>query len=151
MDLVESAEIVVWPETHYVFVEREGPFQPNAQLAWEEFHRLLPKVDSGSTGRVFFSEYQMNPPRYRAGVGLAEMPEGLPEGMRYERFGGGRYRKATLKGSYRQLPQATGRVWDGVFARGLAVRADWAIEHYANNPVDVAEADVITEILVPVE
>ena len=151
MNLTQTPEPVEWPETHYVFVEREGPFQPNAQQAWMEFHRLLPELNAGNTGRVFCSLYAMNPPVYRAGVGVPEKPAVVPMGMRYELFAGGRYVKFTVVGSYMQLPQASGKVWDAVHAQGLGVRAGWAIEHYCNNPRDVPEAELITEILVPVE
>lgn len=151
MNLTQTPGTVEWPETHYVFVERQGPFQPNAQQAWMEFHRLLPMLHSGNTGRVFCAMYQMGPSRYRAGVGVPKQPESVPEGMAYERLEGGRYVKFTVVGSYMQLPQASGKVWQAVEEQGVALRADWAIEHYVNNPQQVPEAELITEILVPVE
>lgn len=30
MKLTEQPEIVTWPETHYVFIEKAGPFQTTA-------------------------------------------------------------------------------------------------------------------------
>ena len=35
MNLTEEPEIVAWPKTHYVFVEKVGPFQTNAPEAWK--------------------------------------------------------------------------------------------------------------------
>ena len=35
MNLTEVPETVTWPETHYVFVEKIGPFQTNAPQAWQ--------------------------------------------------------------------------------------------------------------------
>ncbi len=151
MNLTQSQEVVVWPETHYVFVERHGPFMPNAQQAWMEMHRLLPEVAAGNEIRAFFSLYRMHPPVYRAGVSVAAKPASLPAGLRYELFEGGRYERFTLVGPYSQLPEASGKVWEAGAEQKLALREGFAIEHYVNNPQTAAEADLITEILLPVE
>ncbi len=36
MSLNEHPEVVTWPEMHYVFVERIGPFMENAGAAWQQ-------------------------------------------------------------------------------------------------------------------
>jgi hypothetical protein len=46
MKLTESAEIVTWPETHYVFLEKTGPIPKNAPLAWQEFLPFVPAIES---------------------------------------------------------------------------------------------------------
>ncbi len=38
MNLTEDPELVTWPATHYVFIEKIGPFQKTAQQAWQELH-----------------------------------------------------------------------------------------------------------------
>jgi hypothetical protein len=40
-NLTETPELVTWPETHYVFVERVGPFMENAGAAWQQAHPLV--------------------------------------------------------------------------------------------------------------
>lgn len=40
--LTEEPESVMWPETHYVFVEKAFFFQQNAPQAWQEAHKLIP-------------------------------------------------------------------------------------------------------------
>jgi hypothetical protein len=40
MNLNEDPEVVAWPEMHYVFVERIGPFMENAGAAWQQAHSL---------------------------------------------------------------------------------------------------------------
>ena len=37
MNLTETAEIVIWPETHYVFAERKGSIPKNAPLHGRSF------------------------------------------------------------------------------------------------------------------
>ena len=36
LKLTEEPEVVTWPETRYVFVEKVGPFQSTAPQAWQE-------------------------------------------------------------------------------------------------------------------
>ena len=36
MNLTEQPEDVTWPETHYAFVEKVGPFMNTAPQAWQE-------------------------------------------------------------------------------------------------------------------
>jgi hypothetical protein len=44
MNLTENPEIVNWPETHYVFVEKIGPFMENAGAAWQQAHTFVPAL-----------------------------------------------------------------------------------------------------------
>lgn len=44
MNLTELPESVTWPETHYVFVERIGPFPTNAPQAWQSLHQNDPRT-----------------------------------------------------------------------------------------------------------
>jgi len=151
MNLTQSQEVVVWPQTHYVYVERRGPFMPNAQQAWMEMHRLLPEVAAGNEIRAFFSLYRMSPPVYRAGVSVAVKPAALPAGLSYELFEGGRYERFTLVGPYTQMAEASGKVWQLAAEQKFALGDGFAIEHYVNNPQTAAAEELITEILLPVE
>jgi effector-binding domain-containing protein len=87
---------------------------------------------------------------YRAGFALDAAPVDLPKGVAYEMFPGGKYVRFVLTGPYSDLPQASGRAWDIVAAKGLPIRDDFAIENYVSDPrVTPAEA-LVTEILLPV-
>jgi DNA gyrase inhibitor GyrI len=149
MNLTEDPEIVNWPETHYVFVEKIGPFVNNAPQAWQELHRNLAAIAEKNQIGQFFGLYRMGPDTYRAGVSLAAPPVELAEGIQYEKFAGGKYSRFVLKGSYSQLPVASGRVWQLVGERKIAQRDDFAIESYVNDPRTTPEEELITEILVP--
>ena len=35
LNLTPTPETVTWPETHYVYIEKVGPFQNNAPQAWK--------------------------------------------------------------------------------------------------------------------
>jgi DNA gyrase inhibitor GyrI len=149
MNLTEQPEIVNWPATHYVFIEKTGPFMQNAGAAWQAAHALAPELLKHNTITTYMSLYKVGPKIYRAGFGLAAPPSELPEGFSYEVFPGGKYSRFTLTGPYTQLPQASGRVWELVSEQGIEVRDDFAIENYATDPRVTPEDQLITQILVP--
>jgi predicted transcriptional regulator YdeE len=149
MNLTENPETVTWPETHYVFVEKFGSIPKNAQQAWGEAHSLVPALWQHNQIVGYMSLYKMGPEVYRAGFTLASAPEDLPSGLSYEKFHGGKYGRFVLTGPYTQLGEATGRAWKTVAARNLAVRDDYAIENYVNDPRVTPEEKLVTEILVP--
>jgi effector-binding domain-containing protein len=151
MNLTETPEIVTWPETEYVFVEKIGPFQETAHTAWGEVHSLTSKILEHNTITRYMSLYKADAKVYRAGVALAAKPVMLPESLRYERFQGGKYSKFVLTGSYANLPQACGRVFEIVKETKLKVRDDFYIENYVNDPRKTPEDQLITEILIPTQ
>jgi effector-binding domain-containing protein len=151
LNLTQEGEIVSWPATHYVFIEKTGPFQQTAPQTWQSLHALIPAISEHNTITGYMSLFRVGPGVYRAGVALAAPPEGLPGELGYEHFQGGKYARFTLTGPYSNLPEACGRVFDMVAARRMAMRDDYAIENYLNDPRTTPEAELITQILIPVE
>ena len=149
MNLTLEPEIVTWPPTRYVFLEKIGPFMQTARQAWLELHRLEPLISGHNRITGAMALYKMKPDTYRAGFILAATPVALPSELRYEHFPGGVYSKFVLTGSYSNLPQASGRVWDYVSKNSIVLRPEFAIENYANDPNSTPEDDLITEILSP--
>ena len=149
MNLTENPEIVTWPPTHYVYIEKTGPFQQNAPAAWKEAHGFVAKVLENNKITGYTSLYKAGPKIYRAGFSLAEAPKELPDGLAYEHFAGGKYSKFVLTGSYADLPKASGRVFELVEEKHIAVRDDFFIENYVTDPRTTPEAELKTEILVP--
>jgi effector-binding domain-containing protein len=141
--------IVSWPETHYVFLERIGPFQNTAEQAWQELHKLIPAISEHNQVTGYLSLYKMGPNIYRAGVALAAEPNHLPENVKYEKFRGGKYSRFVLTGPYSGLPEASGRVYETVSRRKIELRDDFSIENYINDPRTTSEDQLVTEILVP--
>jgi len=149
MNLTEEPEIVQWPATHYVFVEKSGPFQKICPEAWQTAHSVAPLLRENNEITGYMSLYRMSPNVYRAGFALAAAPVKLPPELKYEKFAGGTYSKFVLTGPYSDLPAATGRVWEIVSKNDMMVRSDFAIENYANNPKETPEDKLISEILIP--
>jgi effector-binding domain-containing protein len=149
MNLTEEPEIVTWPETHYVFVEKTGPFMNTAPQAWTTAHTLVPAILQHNQISGYMSLYKRGPKIYRAGFALAAPPVELPAGVEYEKFNGGKYSRFALTGHYSNLPQASGRVFEIVAEKAIQLRDDFCIEHYVNDPSKTPEEELVTEILVP--
>lgn len=150
MHLTEKPEIINFPATHYVYVEKIGPFQETAQKAWETLHQKTSALSEVTTITGYFSLYKIEPQMiYRAGVAVDSNPSLLPQGLHHVRFEGGKYAKFTLTGSYSNLPVAVGKVFEIVEKTGMQVRDAWYGENYVNDPSTTPEDQLITEILIP--
>jgi DNA gyrase inhibitor GyrI len=149
MRLTQEPEIVIWPETHYAFVEKVGAFQSNAPQAWQELHKLVAGISEHNQIMGYMSLYKVATQIYRAGVSVSAEPKNLPEGVQYMKFEGGKYSRFVLTGPYSQLGEATGRVFEIVAERKIMTRDDYGIENYVNDPRITPEEQLITEILVP--
>jgi effector-binding domain-containing protein len=148
MKLTEEPQIVTWPATHYVFIERIGPFQDTAAQAWQNLHQLVPAISEHNQITGYMSLYKVGPMMYRAGVSLAADPKNLPEGLAYEKFKGGKYSRFVLTGPYSNLPQACCRVFEIVSERKIELRDDYNIENYVSDPRTTPEEQLVTEILI---
>ena len=149
MNLTETPQLVTWPETHYVFLEKIGPFQNTAPAVWGNVHKFVPAISEHNKITGYMSLYKVGPKIYRAGFSLAAAPQQLPEGPAYEKFKGGKYMKFVLTGPYSNLPQASRRVLEIVAEKKIQLRDDFCIENYANDPSTTPEDKLITEILLP--
>jgi DNA gyrase inhibitor GyrI len=149
MNLTEKPEIVDFPPTHYVFVEKHGDFHTIAPQAWESAHKFIPELSIKNKITSYMSLYKVGPHMYRAGFGLADAPVELPGGMAYERLEGGKYARFVLTGSYSNLGTASAQVWKTVEEKKIPVRDDYAIENYLNDPRVTPADQLVTHILVP--
>ncbi len=149
MNLTETPEIVAWPETDYVFIEKIGPFQSAAPLAWQSAHAFVEALSKRNRITGYMSLYKVQPKVYRAGFALEAPPVDLPGGLTHQNFSGGKYTRFVLTGPYAQLPQASGRVFEIVAEKGIRQRDDFCIEYYVNDPRTTSEEKLITEILIP--
>jgi DNA gyrase inhibitor GyrI len=147
--LTQKPDIVTWPETHYVFIEKIGHFQDTAAQAWQNLHQLVPGISAHNKITGYMSLYKVEPKIYRAGVSLAAAPNNLPEGLEYAKFQGGKYSRFVLTGPYSGLPEACGRVFEIVSETKIPLRDDYCIENYVNDPRTTPEQQLVTEILIP--
>ena len=132
-------------------MEKHGDIPTIAGQAWKSVHTFVPELSMKNKITGYMSLYKIGPKMYRAGFALADAPVDLPAGLAYEKFGGGKYAKFVLTGPYSELPQASRQVWNTVTENKVAVRDDYAIENYVNDPRATPEDQLITEILVPAE
>ena len=149
MNLTETPEIVTWPEIHYLYVEKTGPFQTTAPEAWNQLHKVVPEVSRNNQVTGYTSLYKVGPKTYRAGVSLAAPPKDLPPGLEYTKFKGGKYSRFVLTGPYSDLPAASRRVFEIVSEKKIPLRDDFNIENYLNDPRTTPPPQLKTEILVP--
>ena len=149
MNLTQEPEIVNFPSAHYVFVEKVGPFMENAGKAWQSAHTFVPELSKKNQIVGYMSLYKMGPKVYRAGFALSAPPVGLPAGLAYEQFEGGKYSRFVLTGPYSELPAASGKAWSVVAEKNIPLRDDYAIENYMNDPRVTPEDQLITQILIP--
>ena len=149
MKLTEEPTVVTWPETHYVFMEKIGPFQETAPQVWNSVHPIIPAVLEHNQVTGYMSLYKVGPKVYRAGVSVAAEPKNLPAGVRYEKFKGGKFSKFVLTGPYANLPEASRRVFEIAAEKKIQMRDDYCIENYMNDPRTTPEEELVTEILIP--
>jgi TetR/AcrR family transcriptional regulator, transcriptional repressor for nem operon len=149
LQLALSTDTVVWPETHYVFIERIGPPPVISAQTWADLHLLVPAMARHNTIRGFLSLYKMKEQVYRAGISLFAAPSGLPTGLGYQIFRGGKYHRFIYTGPYSRLGEATARAVQMVRERNLSLRDDFSIEHYVTDPKTTPEDQLVTEILFP--
>ncbi len=151
MNLMTNPDIKNWNSHHYVFVEKSAGSLPEmAQNAWKELNSKIAEISKENKISDFTSLYKTEPQfLYRAGVFVSEKPKSLPTGFKYEYFNGGNYLRFTLMGSYSQLPEACGKVFQIVKERKLPLREDFYLENYVNDPQTTPQENCITEILVP--
>jgi effector-binding domain-containing protein len=151
LPLTLETDPVHFPATHYVFIEKHGNIPSNAGPAWTQLHAKISEIEKRNTITGYMSLYKMDDAIYRAGVALAAAPQQLPDGLTYEQFAGGIYRKFVLRGSYAQLPEATSQAVRAVRENGIQLRNDFSIEHYVTDPRTTPEDQLLTEILFPVK
>jgi AraC family transcriptional regulator len=149
-------ETVMRPLTHYVFLEKRGPFAEVAPPLWNELQPMLPRL-AQSQIREFLGVSGIDKSRagedamiYQAGVSLTAEPGKLPTGLQHRAIKNGKYARFVLTGSYGQIWPAFDRVFKILAEKKVELRPEFCIENYLNDPRVTPEDKLLTEILVPV-
>lgn len=157
INMSEKHDIVSRPALHYIFLERTGPFAEVAPATWNEFARLqngkirpdqirgmlgLSTIDKGKSGEEAMI--------YQAGIAVAEKPAAIPGGLAYRKIGAGRYARFLLTGAYSQISPAFSQAFRALSEQAVPLRDDYCAENYLNDPRNIPEDQLQTEILVPV-
>jgi len=157
VNLTENPEIVETPPRTYLYLEKIGPFMVQAPKAWHEFSEiaepLKPELSiTGMAGLSKIDESKQGDDRfvYQAGLFLKDTPKTVSKGLKLRTAPAGKYARFLLTGSYHQLPNAYPQIFSILQSRNISMRDEFCAEVYLNTPEETAEADLKTEILIPV-
>jgi len=156
MNLTPNFEIITRPTTHYIFLERRGPFSEVAPPTWGEFFPLLnAQVDDGSVVE-HLGLSGMDPKSkgedamiYEAGVALRDAPAKPLKGLQYRKIEGGKYARFVLTGPYTHIWAAFDQIFKTLAEKKIQLRPEYCIENYRNDPKETAEDQLLTELLIP--
>ncbi|HVH87713.1 MAG TPA: AraC family transcriptional regulator [Terriglobales bacterium] len=156
VNLTPKFEIVERPLTHYVFLEKHGPFAEVAPPTWEELFPLLnTQLDHkniisflglSGTDKTKPGEDAMI---YEAGVGVSSAPEKPLRGLQYKKIKAGKYARFLLSGPYSQIWVAFNQIFKTMGEATVELRPEFCIENYLNDPKVTPEEQLKTELLVP--
>lgn len=152
MKLTETPVDAVWPEMHYIYHEKIGPFKETASEAWKHLFANVGEITKqGNEITKYLCLFKLKDDILRAGVEVKSKPtKPLPEGFQYVHFHGGKYAKFVLTGAYSNLPNA----WRKVVAISESTlkpnNNQFYVEYYANDPKTTPEAELISELYVPI-
>ena len=156
MNLTKSFEIVTRPTTHYVFLEKHGPFAEVAPPTWEEMFPLMSSQIPQQEIREFLGLSGIDRRKmgedamiYQAGVAVAHPPKSEMKGLRYRKIESGKYARFLLVGPYAHIAPAFGEVFKTVAEKKVSLREEYCIENYLNDPKVTPEDQLKTEILIP--
>ena len=156
-DLTFHPEKITFSAPAFLYLEKTGPFMTQAPLAWSEFHTLAASLFGGKSviGGAGASRLQTVAggnllPVYQAGLLLREPPSTVPDGLIVRTLPDAVFARFLLKGSYSQLPAAYPEAFRTIAERGWQLRDDFCFERYLNDVMKTPEADLETEILLPV-
>jgi len=156
MDLTTNFEMISRFATHYVFLERRGPFSEVAPPTWNEFfplldgqvehnviveHMGLSGMDRKATGEDAMI--------YQAGITLRTAPGRPLKGLQYRKIESGKYARFVLTGPYSHIWAAFDRIFKTLADQGVILREEFCIENYLNDPKITPEDELKTELLVP--
>jgi AraC family transcriptional regulator len=140
-----------------VYVRHVGPYQECGK-AWQTLMALAGQHGLLAPGALSIGIGHDNPDvtppdklRYDACLTVAGNFQAV-EGLALQEIPGGEYAVATLRGPYAQLPDAYRWIFrDWLPASGRKLRHAPCYEIYVTDPRTTAEADLVTEIYVPLE
>lgn len=156
MNLTSNFEIVTRPLAHYAFVERHGPFAEVAPPTWNDLFLLIGKVDHDRiTGYLGLSTIDRSKTGeetmiYEAGLTFSSLPAKLPNGLKTKKIPEGKYARFVLTGPHGHVWPAFAQIFRTLSEKNVRLRPEYCIENYLNDPKVTPEAELLTELLVPI-
>jgi AraC family transcriptional regulator len=156
MNLSAEFEPVSRPLTHYVFLEKHGPFAEVAPPLWNDLLPLLGKLDHQQV-REYLGMSGIDKKRsgedamiYQAGVAFAQAPNKLHDGFHHRAIKAGKYARFLLIGPYSDIWMAFDRIFKTLSEKRVTLRPEFCIENYLNDPRVTPEDQLQTELLIPI-
>lgn len=156
MNLTEQFEIVTRSTTHYVFLEKHGPFAEVAPPTWEEMFPIMASQVEPQRIREFLGLSGVDRTKvgedamiYQAGVGLSGPPASALKGLQYRKIESGKYARFLLIGPYAEIGAAFDRIFKTLSEKKVELREEYCIENYLNDPKVTPEGQLQTELLIP--
>jgi len=156
MNLTKGFEIITRSITHYIFLERRGPFAEVAPSTWDQMFPLLANQVAqkdiveflGLSGidRSTMGEEGMI---YQAGVAVANPPTSPLQGLQYRKVESGKYARFLLVGPYAHIAPAFDEVFKTLAEKNVELREEFCVENYLNDPRVTPEDQLKTELLIP--
>jgi DNA gyrase inhibitor GyrI len=156
LNLSSEPDIVSLSPATLAYVEKLGPFQKTAPLAWKQFWSIaagriaagdiaaavaLSRIDDTRAGDAAYI--------YQAGVLLTRKAAVAPDGLQLRELQPGKYARFLLTGPYAQLSAAYPAAFSILQTANFRLREDFCIEKYLNSP-DTPEHELQTDILIPI-
>jgi AraC family transcriptional regulator len=156
MNLTPTFEAISRPLTHYVFLEKRGPFAEIAPPLWNDLMPLIQRLDHkvireylGVSG-IDKSKPGEDSMIYEAGVGCVAKPDKIPDGLQYRAITAGKYARFLLTGPYSHIWMAFDQIFKTLSDKKVELRPEFCIENYLNDPRFTPEDKLQTELLVPI-
>lgn len=156
MNLTKNFEIVTRPTTHYVFLEKHGPFAEVAPPTWDEMHPLVASQVPQNDIKEFLGLSGIDRSKmgeegmiYQAGVAVSDPPTREMKGLHYRKIESGKYARFLLTGPYAHIAPAFDHVFKTLAEKKVQLREEFCIENYLNDPKVTPEDQLQTEILIP--
>ena len=157
VNLTPQFDIVQRPATHYVFLEKHGPFAEVAPPTWDQMFPLLYSQIDQQEIASFLGLSGIDKTRngeeamiYEAGVGLNSPPKKTLKGLQYKKIQEGNYARFLLTGPYSQIWIAFNQVFKRLAESKVELRPEFCIENYLNDPKVTPEDQLKTELLIPI-
>ena len=83
-------------------------------------------------------------------MALANETSRLPAGMQQRSIEAGKYARFVLTGPYAHIGAAFNRIFQTLAGKQVALRPEFCIENYLNDPRTTPESELKTELLVPI-
>jgi AraC family transcriptional regulator len=156
MNLTPNFEFVTRPTTHYVFLERRGPFSEIAPGAWNDMFPLIGgQIDQSGIvehlGLSGMDKTKMGEDAmlYQAGVAVGNAPAKPLKGLQCKTIKGGKYARFLLTGPYAHIWVAFRQIFRTLAESKVELREEFCIENYLNDPKETPEDQLLTELLIP--